>query len=156
MASFKINVTSFDAHLAKNKAHVEQLVTAACIALLSEIAENIVVGGEFSPGTPVRTGAARGSWFLAFNADAVGGGGADPTGMGTLSAISAQALRVKPGMTVYLVSNLVYIYALEYGSSTQAPQGFIRLTAASAHAIAKKVAKQLKGRASISATGSFT
>lgn len=46
----------------------------------------------------------------------------------TIARVQQGALSVKAGEIIYLVNNLVYALALEYGHSKQAPQGMVRLT----------------------------
>jgi hypothetical protein len=81
--------------------------------------------------TPVDTGRARGNWQVTIGSPKQGhdwerkdkGGSATiDQGRSTVNELSS------PG-TVYITNNLPYILALENGrSSTQAPQGMVRLT----------------------------
>jgi hypothetical protein len=52
----------------------------------------------------------------------------DPAGAQTIAALGASVADVKMGDTGYVVNNLPYAQALEYGWSTQAPAGMVRIT----------------------------
>jgi hypothetical protein len=53
----------------------------------------------------------------------------DATGGVSITAGAAVIARVVAGPTIFLTNALPYALALEYGHSTQAPQGMVRLTA---------------------------
>jgi hypothetical protein len=104
------------------------------------MAENIVVGGEHAPGTPVDTGFARGSWFMEFDGNGQPNtppqpdreAGAIGRGPNTTEIFAQERV----GGVMGLMSNCEYMGALEFGhSQKQAPQGMIRLTASAAQAI---------------------
>lgn len=82
--------------------------------------------------TPVLTGLARGSWSVNVGPAPAwdGPGGEDKSGEVTLETASGRVLQVKAGDVVWLANGLPYIHALEYGSSQQAPQGMVRISAA--------------------------
>lgn len=120
-----------------------------------ECAENIVVGGAYSPGTPIDTGFARATWWTRVGDDE---SEEDPLprvrpkeGKGSRSwrhrdplaeAVVALA-NTELGETLYLLSNCAYMGPLEYGHSQQAPTGMIRLTLNAGQQIVDKVAKQM-------------
>ncbi|HBO3990163.1 hypothetical protein [Pseudomonas aeruginosa] len=54
----------------------------------------------------------------------------DPTGSKAISAVTAGVQPLKLGDTAYLVNNLPYAVPLEYGHSSQAPAGMVRVTSA--------------------------
>lgn len=86
--------------------------------LWKEKAPKGYVGGRF-----------RGNWQFAIGAPPVGElATIDPTGAQTLGALGAAVADVKMGDTGYVVNNLQYSVALEYGHSTQAPAGMVRVT----------------------------
>ena len=101
--------------------------------MASLMAENIIVGGAVSPGTPVDTGYARGSWYPAINGV--------PVETGVVPDSTSRARRVfetgKAGDSFELWTNTVYMPSLEYGSSKQAPRGMVRLTMRSAGTLAE-------------------
>jgi hypothetical protein len=101
------------------------------------IAESVTVGNDMSPGTPVKTGFARNSWAVG-----IGGEPAFPqppsrpkeakdqaVSVTSLADASTALLEAHAGDIVYIVSNCVYMEALEFGHSGQAPNGMVRLTA---------------------------
>lgn len=107
----------------------------ACI-----MAENIIVGGLHSPGTPVDTGFARGSWYPAINGQ--------PTSdmASTTDAVSRAQNDLSKGHagdTFELWTNTAYMPALEYGHSKQAPRGMVRTTLSSVGSIYEEAARQL-------------
>ena len=54
--------------------------------------------------------------------------GTDPSGAGTLNRLTAQIQAAQVGSVWYITNSLPYARALEYGHSTQAPAGMVRLT----------------------------
>ena len=78
------------------------------------------VGGRF-----------RGNWQLSIGTPAEGTlDQVDPAGSVTLAKLRLQVQALTAGETAYIVNNLPYGIALEYGHSTQAPSGMIRVTLA--------------------------
>lgn len=78
------------------------------------------VGGRF-----------RGNWQFTIGIPASGElDRIDPSGAETLAALTAQVASLTAGQTAYIVNNLPYATSLEYGHSTQAPAGMIRVTVA--------------------------
>lgn len=62
----------------------------------------------------------------------------DPSGAATITAGTAKILGVgKPYGTIWLFNNVPYIIELEYGWSTQAPNGMVRLSIAEIEAVVK-------------------
>lgn len=76
------------------------------------------VGGRF-----------RGNWQFAIDSpgteelDRI-----DPSGSEAIAALLAQVQALSIGQTAYIVNNLPYAIPLEYGHSTQAPAGMVRVT----------------------------
>ena len=93
-----------------------------------------------SPGTPVATGFARGSWWASINGVSAGEGSVNRDALSEMSLVIANA---KAGDTVYLFNNAVYIEKLEYGHSNQAPNGFVRITLAAAQPILDDVVRRV-------------
>lgn len=54
----------------------------------------------------------------------------DPTGAGATARLVAGAIEFKAGQTAFIVNNLPYAIPLEFGHSTQAPGGMVRVTVA--------------------------
>jgi hypothetical protein len=93
-----------------------------------------------SPGTPVDTGYARNSWWV----EQAGLAGApipaetrseDKTGAAAATAARSTIFAATLGPSLYFLNSAAYIIALEFGSSQQAPQGMVRLTATGAQAL---------------------
>lgn len=60
-----------------------------------------------------------------------------------VTSVEAEVLGAKAGDIIYLVNNLPYARALEYGWSTQAPAGMVRLTIAEYGAVVTKAAGEV-------------
>lgn len=54
----------------------------------------------------------------------------DPTGAEATARLVAGAIEFKAGETAFIVNNLLYAIPLEFGHSTQAPGGMVRVTVA--------------------------
>jgi len=140
--SVEAMLAGFTADVEKWKPRLGTLTGEMIQELCLTIAQNIVVGGQFSPGTPVDTGYARSSWFVVVN-DATGESavvGVNDRGVQAMDQISLTLLGVKSGDIVYLLTNTVYMRRLEYGHSQQAPAGMVRLTMAAGNLIADMAA----------------
>jgi len=78
------------------------------------------VGGRF-----------RGNWQFSIDSPATGElDRIDPSGSETIAALLSQVQALTIGQTAYIVNNLPYAIPLEYGHSTQAPAGMVRVTLA--------------------------
>ncbi|WP_342649092.1 hypothetical protein [Pseudomonas sp. REB1044] len=83
------------------------------------------VGGRF-----------RGNWQFSINSSATEElDRIDPSGNETIAQLKAQVEALTIGQTAYIVNNLPYAVPLEYGHSTQAPSGMVRVTLANFQAI---------------------
>lgn len=92
--------------------------------------QNFYVNGLVS-GKDYTGGRFRGNWQFTIGIPASGElDRIDPSGAETLAALTAQVATLTAGQTAYIVNNLPYAVSLEYGHSTQAPQGFVRVTLA--------------------------
>lgn len=60
-----------------------------------------------------------------------------------VTRVEAEVLGMKAGDVIYLVNNLPYARALEYGHSKQAPAGMVRLTVAEYGAVVTKAADEV-------------
>lgn len=89
--------------------------------------------------TPVRTGRARGNWFPSGDTPSHEKDEAirDRSGALSIGRSVEFASRVRAGRSYFIMNNLSYIAALEYGSSKQAPQGMVRVTAAELRGLVK-------------------
>lgn len=95
--------------------------------------------------SPVDTGRFRGNWLVSIGS-AQGGftEDVDPSGVIIISDVKETVLTLKAGQTIYLVNNLPYARRLEYGYSTQAPEGMVRITALEFQPIVQAVAEQIR------------
>lgn len=76
------------------------------------------VGGRF-----------RGNWQFSIDSPATGElDVVDRSGNETIAQLKAQVAALTIGQTAYIVNNLSYAIPLEYGHSTQAPRGMVRVT----------------------------
>lgn len=116
-----------------------------------ECAENIIVGGEFAPGSPVDTGFFRANWIVSLDVmpamDAVvapvKGTKIDQVALANAEVV---LLGAKAGRKLFIVNPVVYGPPLEFGHSKQAPEGMVRITAAAGQPIVDKVAREMLGR----------
>lgn len=77
--------------------------------------------------TPVDTGRARGNWQTTVGEPSnTESRREDPSGSQAIADVM-QKTPQGAGQEVFLTNNLPYIEDLEYGSSTQAPQGMMRI-----------------------------
>lgn len=58
----------------------------------------------------------------------------------SMSKATAEVMKFEPGQRIFLVNNLPYAVALEYGHSQQAPGGMVRVTIAEFQALAAAAA----------------
>lgn len=94
--------------------------------------------------SPVDTGRFRGNWQVAIGSTPSGTLEIDDkAGTATLAKAQAEALGLRAGQTIFLVNNLPYAQALEYGYSNQAPGGMIRLTVQRWKPIVEAVGREL-------------
>ena len=78
------------------------------------------VGGRF-----------RGNWMFSIGSpDNTTSDEVDPSGRNASARITNGALEFKAGETAYITNSLPYAIPLEYGHSTQAPGGMVRITVA--------------------------
>lgn len=84
------------------------------------------VGGAIIDGTPVKTGALKGSWYTTLDTPS---GDATPRLDSTGEAPKAELASTQIDLTtdVFLTNNLDYAEAIEYGHSQQAPAGMVRV-----------------------------
>ncbi|WP_312272233.1 HK97 gp10 family phage protein [Pseudomonas sp.] len=103
----------------------------------------IELGSAIIRATPVDTGRARGSWQFSLDTPSVGQvDNPDQEGAETIAKLAAEANKLTAGQTAYIVSTLVYMIELEYGHSTQAPEGMVRTTIAHFQKIVRDAAAE--------------
>ncbi len=116
---------------------------------IEDAARKIVIDAfsEVILRSPVDTGRFRGNWQVAIGAVPDGALDlTDPGGAATVSTATAAAMGLKAGDVIYLANNLPYAMRLEFGHSSQAPGGMVRLTATRFQAIADKVIAEVARR----------
>lgn len=119
---------------AKTEAKIETAIRKIAIDVFAEV---IMM-------SPVDTGRFRGNWQVAIGTIPNGTLEIDDkAGTATLNAAQAKAMGLKAGETIFLINNLPYARALEYGLSQQAPGGMIRLTVQRWKPIVEAVGRQL-------------
>lgn len=150
-----MKVEKFVVDLSKVRQQMRDRTDEAFRHVCLRAAENIIVGGKYSPGTPVDTGFARNSWTVGINdpnvaRQAAARQDAEDADVEVNSLDEAQlrilGAKATNGDVVYLVSNAVYMRALEFGHSQQAPNGMVRLTMANIDRIAADVASEMGAR----------
>lgn len=132
MASFALQIDQF---VRKAKAAPELVVRKVATEMLSSIVLRTPVGNpslwQSPPPAGYVGGRARASWRVGIGAIPAGDAiNVDPSGTATIGRGMRALSSYKPGDTVWIVSRLPYIERLEYGHSTQAPRGMVRLTVA--------------------------
>lgn len=131
MAGFADQVSAF---VQRTDAKIETAVRKIALDVFAEV---IMM-------SPVDTGRFRGNWQVAIGSVPSGTVEIDDkAGTATLSRAQATALGLKAGQVIYLVNNLPYAAALEYGYSQQAPGGMIRLTVQRWKPIVEAVGREL-------------
>lgn len=128
---FSIDIAAF---VAKAKDNADLVLRKVALDMFSRVVIK----------TPVDTGRARGAWQCAIGSIPAGQvNHLDKTGTETIARINAAVAPAKAGNVVYLVANLPYINALEYGHSKQAPNGMVRLTVAEFNAAVERAAQSV-------------
>lgn len=143
---FHLSVAKF---VKRAKVAPEIIVRKVAGEMLSEIVRRTPVGNPVLWKGPAPAGyvggRARASWGVGLNridADArvtI----TDKDGRRTVARGMAKLADYKPDDTVWIASRLPYIERLEYGWSTQAPQGMVRLTVARWDDFLRKAAREL-------------
>lgn len=110
--------SDFAKFVAKAKGNASQVVRKVCIGLSTSVIKK----------SPVDTGRFRGNWFAGYSMPTEITDRTDISGGGSIEAATATALKLNMGDTFYLVNNLPYAQRLEYGYSTQAPSGMVRIS----------------------------
>jgi len=98
---------------------------------------------ELVIATPVDTGLARSSWFFGLTRPTNVGESASKNGAPSISRCLEFTANLKAGGVHFIANNLPYIMALEFGSSTQAPNGMARKTVEKWQEIVNRVAGAL-------------
>lgn len=105
--------------------------------------DNLTKSGRLKPGRKLNDGMDivapegyvggrfRANWHLSIDVvENVTFDEVDPSGNETISALISAVSDFTAGQTAYLINNLPYAIPLEFGHSTQAPAGMVRITVA--------------------------
>lgn len=143
-------MTAFSKQMAafakKTDQKIDDVVTATVFEMSARIINMTPVGNpdiwKGKPPAGYTGGQAKGNWFASLNAPSglMDTDIRDVSGGVAISRMTTIASKAN-GEIFYLVNNLPYIRALEFGHSTQAPEGMVRVTTADFKvAIAKALA----------------
>ncbi|MBH3360447.1 HK97 gp10 family phage protein [Pseudomonas guariconensis] len=102
------------------------------------------VGQRLVTMSPIDTGRFRSNWQLTAGAPAVGEIEEIQSADETLDRLFLAAGDLSAGEVAYIVNNLPYAVPLEYGHSTQAPAGMVRVTIADFQNIVNRVIEARK------------
>lgn len=148
MSLFAAQIAEF---VAKAKGNADLVVRKVALEMFSRVIEK----------SPVDTGRFKSNWYVAINAlpetsielprsvSHKDGKEADfahrfeAAAAASMIRVNTIALEAKAGDVINLVNNLSYANALEYGHSTQAPSGMVRLTIVEFHGIVTQAAASL-------------
>jgi hypothetical protein len=141
---------SFSKDIARFRKHTlskaEKVKRGTGISLFSKIVLRTPVGNPINwkskPPKGYIGGRLRGNWQVESGKPASGTKGIDPTGSLTIAAGTANALRNRLGVPLFITNNLPYAIPVEHGhSQIQAPAGMVRITLTE---FKREVAKQAR------------
>ena len=114
--SFEIDIARF---VEKAKGNVDLVVRKISLDIFRRVIMK----------SPVDTGRFKGNWQVAIGSIPAGTLEInDKSGTATVAKVTAATLGLHAGQVIYLVNNLAYARALEYGHSKQAPNGMVRVS----------------------------
>ncbi len=141
MSTFEASLNAFDEILGERLDAVQR---GAATVVANAVAEGAPALGL--PGTPVDTGFARSSWAVGVNGPprfGTSGRRVDGAPVPPAPDLTAALVAVGAEDTVLIANNAEYIEPLEFGRSSQAPAGFVRLTVAAFPRIVSAVARRV-------------
>lgn len=147
-AKFKVDLSAF---VARANGNIDQVVRKVALDILRALVL----------ASPVDTGRFRGNWFVQLDTAPQETSEVDDRKTGTAGKSFGQILgsaettktvgrgytqiaRFKIGDSLYILNHLPYSIELEYGSSRQAPNGMVRITAAEFDQYVRSAAAGLK------------
>lgn len=117
---------------------------------LEDVVKNVAISlfNEVITRTPVDTGRLRGNWQATLNTAANGTTTeTDSTGTKAQAGVRAKAATFNLGDSLFLVNNLPYAKAIEFGhSSVKAPAGMVRVSMARIKSVVAKEARRQNRR----------
>lgn len=144
--SFELDLRAF---VEKAKGNADTVVRKVGTDMLARIVDRSPVGNPSlweSPPPPGYVGGRfRGNWQVTFNAQAVNEvARVDANGSATKAAGAAVLAAYRSGVaSIWLTNTVPYSQRLEFGWSSQAPQGMARITAAEFQLFVNKAAQSL-------------
>lgn len=132
----------------KAKANADQVLRATCISLLNNVVTRTPVGNpdlwKSKPPPGYVGGRLRGNWQVTIGEPPTGTlDTIDPTGQVPILAAQTTLSGAQCGPPVYIINNLPYAVPVEYGWSTQAPEGMVRLAAVEFQRLVDEAARGL-------------
>lgn len=131
MDNFALDIQRF---VDKAKGNVDLVVRKVSLDLFFRVIEK----------SPVDTGRFKSNWQVSINSIPQGTLATfDKSGASSLARVRAASVGFAAGQIIYLVNNLEYARALEYGHSKQAPAGMVRLSVMEYGAVVTKAAGEV-------------
>lgn len=150
---------SFGNDLSKFTKRVEdasdRVLRGAALSILSSIVKKTPVGNPSIwktkyPPKGYAGGRLRGNWQVNLNSPAVRRSGTkDKSGSTTISRGNGKIAKASIRTIIYIMNNLPYAEAIEYGHSTQAPEGMVRATILDWQWAVMKAAREAKAKTGI-------
>lgn len=129
---------------APDKAHT--VVSKVCISLLRNVVLQTPVGNpslwQSPPPAGYVGGRLRSNWNTGFGAVNRDEHGPDKSGRGSIGRGTLALLQRPAEKDVYITNSLPYAIPVEYGHSTQAPAGMLRVTISQFNGLVTDVAKK--------------
>lgn len=134
MSSGSLFTAQIGAFVEKAKGNIDLVVRKIALEMFSRVIQK----------SPVDTGRFKGNWQVAIGSIPAGTLQLDDkAGTATMAKVTAATLSLEAGQVIYLVNNLEYAQALEYGHSKQAPSGMVRLTISEFNAVVERAAQSV-------------
>lgn len=145
------SVLVFNASLQRFQELIGTRQDAVVKNIMVVLAENVIVGGQYGPGTPIDTSFARNSWFMSYDSPGATKppSALDGTGHRGLGEIGLLLVGARAGGVIYLMNGAAYIRRLEYGWSSQAPAGMVRVVLANAQALVDGVVALMRNNGAL-------
>jgi hypothetical protein len=122
---------SLERFAAKVPDKAETIITKVCLLLHRQIVMATPVGNpdlwKNPPPAGYVGGRLRANWNTGFGSIDATEHGPDKSGAATLGRATVELLARPKGRDVYITNSLSYAIPIEYGGSTQAPSGMVRV-----------------------------
>lgn len=137
-------IAKFTAQLNAADARIKGRLGQVAQQMAFIVAEAVVVGNQYGPGTPVDTGFARANWATSLNSEPSGELTERPEGDAKYPTPEITVPGMKLGDVFRMANNAVYAGSLEFGHSKQAPAGMVRIVIAAGQTIADDLVKSMR------------